>query len=283
MIPKSGNRFSDKIMRPANYANSAMRSRTRSIKRGVAGGSGGDQRAVHHVRAIIDKPPPRKVGHHAAGFVHQKVGRRKIPIVAAAGGKGGIELAMRDADKPQRQREDFGLGGDLRMQAAQAIEIALGAGELGAGQSRARACQNARAVERGALPARGQEHLVRHRRINSGELRDAVLDQRHRDGPVGAAGNIGAGAVDRIDDPGERHAAVGQGLGFLRQPTGVGRERAQARAQEIVDGDIALAHRRIVVALGPALERRARHGAGDFAGLAHDGFERRKQLIARQR
>jgi hypothetical protein len=69
---------------------------------GVAGRPGGNQRTVRRVRAVIDKPPPRKLRHHAAGFVHQKVGRRKIPIVAAGRRKGGIERAMPDAGEPQR-------------------------------------------------------------------------------------------------------------------------------------------------------------------------------------
>ena len=52
-------------------------------------------------------------GHRAAGFVHQKVGSRKVPVVAVAAGEGGIERAMGDARKPQRQRMNRGIGDDV--------------------------------------------------------------------------------------------------------------------------------------------------------------------------
>ena len=82
-----------------------------------------------------------------------------------------------------------------------------------------------------------------------------MFDQRDRDRPVGTAGNKGAGAVDRIDDPGRRHRAAGEVVfGFFRQPAGVGRERGEAFLQQIVDGDIGVADRRVVMAFGPALE-----------------------------
>ena len=38
-----------------------------------------------------------------------------------------------------------------------------------------------------------------------------MLGKRDRDGPVSASGNIGAGAIDRIDDPRKRDGTVGQG------------------------------------------------------------------------
>ena len=64
----------------------------------------GDERAVPRVGAIVDQPPPGKVGHDAAGFVHQKVGCRKVPVVAVAAGDGDIEDALRYAGKPQGER-----------------------------------------------------------------------------------------------------------------------------------------------------------------------------------
>ena len=50
-------------------------------------------------------------------------------------------------------------------------------------------------------PAARQEQLIGHRRKQRRQHRPAVDDQRHRHRPVGAAGEIGARAVDRIDDP----------------------------------------------------------------------------------
>ena len=40
----------------------------------------------------------------AARFVHQKIGRRKVPVVAVAAGDGDVAGALRDAGEAQRQR-----------------------------------------------------------------------------------------------------------------------------------------------------------------------------------
>jgi hypothetical protein len=69
----------------------------------VPGGTRGDQGAMRRMRSIIGEGPPGKVGHHAAGFVHQKVGRRKVPVVAAMRREGRAERAVGDARQPQRQ------------------------------------------------------------------------------------------------------------------------------------------------------------------------------------
>ena len=45
----------------------------------------GNERPVRQLGAVVDQRPPRKGGQRAAGFVHQKVRRRKVPIVAVAG------------------------------------------------------------------------------------------------------------------------------------------------------------------------------------------------------
>ena len=197
--------------------------------------------------------------------------------MAAGRGEGGIEFPMRDARKPQRERKHLGLRQHAGGKAGEFVEITFGAGEPGAFKRRAAVCRDCGAVKRGALALDREEHLIGHRRKKRGQYRTAVLDQRHRDGPVGAAGDIGAGAVDRIHDPGQRQGAVGQGFGLLRQPAGVGHQIGEPRAQQIVDRDVALAHKRIVVALGPALEGSARGRARQIAGLAHHGFERRAQ------
>ena len=65
-----------------------------------------------------------------------------------------------------------------------------------------------------------REHRRQHRR--------RVLDQRHADAPVLAAGKIAAGAVDRIDDPDQPLAETRFVVGaFFRQPAIIRRRRAQ--------------------------------------------------------
>jgi hypothetical protein len=53
-----------------------------SKQRPVPGAPGGDQGPVHQLGAIINRRLPRERRQSAAGFVHQKVGSRKVPIVA---------------------------------------------------------------------------------------------------------------------------------------------------------------------------------------------------------
>ena len=125
------------------------RSRTRSIS--AHGGRVRPQSARHaRYRAIIAQRLAGEIGHHAAGFVHQKVGRRKVPVVAAAG-EGGIELAC--ATRASRSASECTLGW-ARMsgvKAGEPVEIALGAGEPGAVERRRRGLPRWRAVERRAL------------------------------------------------------------------------------------------------------------------------------------
>jgi hypothetical protein len=66
-------------------------------QRAVPGGTGGDQRAMGGMRPMVAQWPAGKVSHHAAGFVHQKVGCCKVPGMTAAGGEGSIEFSMRYA------------------------------------------------------------------------------------------------------------------------------------------------------------------------------------------
>ena len=61
---------------------------------------------MHRLRAVIGQNLPRQRGQRTAGFVHQKVGRRKVPVVAVAACKSDVERALRDACKAQRERAD---------------------------------------------------------------------------------------------------------------------------------------------------------------------------------
>ena len=65
---------------------------------------GGDQHPVPRLGTIISQRLAAKRGERAARFVHQKVSRRKVPVVTVAARNGGVEGALRDPGKPQRQR-----------------------------------------------------------------------------------------------------------------------------------------------------------------------------------
>jgi len=91
----------------------------------MAGMPGGNQRAMHDMRAVIAKPLAGKIGEHAAGFVHQKIGRRKVPVMAAGRGERGIEFSLRDAREPQRERMHLGLRQDIGRKTREPVEIAF--------------------------------------------------------------------------------------------------------------------------------------------------------------
>ena len=124
------------------------------------------------------------------------------------------------------------------------FEHALGSGESRAAQAGTGADADGHAIAGRAASGDGKKHLIGHRREQGSESRPARLDQRDRHRPVVPVRDVGARAVDRIDDPGSRHRARGRiVLGFFRQPPGLRRQSTEPRPQEIIDGDVALADR----------------------------------------
>ena len=65
---------------------------------------GGQQRVMDRIGPIVDQRLPRYRRYQPAGFVHQKVGCRKIPIMAVRPGESAIERAGGDARDPQCKR-----------------------------------------------------------------------------------------------------------------------------------------------------------------------------------
>ena len=55
--------------------------------------------AMDRLGAVVGQNLPRQRGQRTAGFVHQKVGGRKVPVVAVSPGKSDVECALRDACK----------------------------------------------------------------------------------------------------------------------------------------------------------------------------------------
>ena len=180
--------------------------------------------AVDRIGPVVDQNPAVERGHAAAGFVHQKVGSRKVPVVAVAAGEAASSVALR---RPARaaapangcaasatmpaplaaSRSSMRLGPATRAPSRLAPELARIATPLRVAPPPA--------VARNSSSVAGANSAATHR--------PAVLDQRHRDRPVVAAGDEGARAVDRIDDP---DAARGKPrrivLAFLRQPAVAG-------------------------------------------------------------
>ena len=116
------------------------------------------------------------------------------------------------------------------------------------------------AVACGAAIGAGGEELLGDRRVKAGHHRPAVGDQRCRHRPIRQARDIGAGAVDRIDDPdiagGKPRRIVDA---FFRQPGDAVVAGGKPRAQEIIDRDVGFRDRRFCRPLGPVFQRRAEH------------------------
>ena len=67
----------------------------------------GDQGFMRRVGSIVGEYSSPDIGQRTACFVHQKVGRRKVPIVARPPRERNIERALGDARQPQRERMNF--------------------------------------------------------------------------------------------------------------------------------------------------------------------------------
>ena len=130
-------------------------------------------------------------------------------------------VSLRHAGKPQRQRMDLGPRLDAGRDGRRADRDSAWARRGSRRQGSPALTRIGAPFSVVPLPRAATKHLVGHRCEKRGKTRAAVLDQRHRYGPVGTAGEKGAGAVDRIDDPGARLRAAGRiVLGFFRQPAG---------------------------------------------------------------
>src|SRR6476661_8554683 len=65
--------------------------------------SGREQYPMPRHRTIIDDATASDRGEHATGFVHQKVGSRKVPVVTVGTSDCDIACAIRDLSQSQRQ------------------------------------------------------------------------------------------------------------------------------------------------------------------------------------
>src|SRR5438067_2468873 len=127
--------------------------------------SGGQQRVMDRIGPIVDQRLPRQSRYQPLGFVHQKIGCRKVPVVTIGGREGAVERTGGDACEPQRQRWDARCRLDARLDRRQAVEPALGAGKFRPCEPIAAARPDRRTVERRAAAGSCEEQLVSDRRI----------------------------------------------------------------------------------------------------------------------
>ena len=71
---------------------------------------------------IIDQCAAPDGRQRAASFVHQKVSRRKVPIMAVAAGDGDVEHALRHTRQTQRERGNAWRNRERRGACGKAIE-----------------------------------------------------------------------------------------------------------------------------------------------------------------
>ena len=104
------------------------------------------------------------------------------------------------------------------------------------------------------MSACGKEKFIAGRCKHRSQQRRAILDQSGAHAPVLAAGEVAAGAVDRIDNPDQTFAETMPVIGALfRQPAVIRRRGSQPALEQVVNPDIGFGHRRRY-ALGPVFQ-----------------------------
>ena len=187
------------------------------------------QHPVRHLRAIIrgSRPPRARSCYHSLparsnwrrqgpsrGF-----GRRQRPRQAAPRRPGTAAApAIRSADaaksRPAARLQPL----DQRFWPGDARKIELGA----------RRRVNRHIVEVAPCPRAAKKNSSLAGANTAASTGGSILDQRHADAPVFAAGEIAAGAVDRIDNPDQALAEPRFVVdAFFRQPAIVRRRRSQ--------------------------------------------------------
>ena len=227
------------------------------------------QHPVHHLPAIILDRIARERGHSTIRFVHDQIAAarsqsRLWPPAKAASSLPSATRHSRSASDPIRGCSVISSGDGLSR-----CTSGFGPATREKSSSVPVAARTGLSLCVAPLAADGEEELVGGRRKHRRQHRRRARDQRHTDAPVLAAGEIGAGAVDRIDDPDQFLAEAAVVVDALfRQPAIIRRRRAQPPFDEIVDGDVGLGDRRRG-ALGPVLQFGAKQRQRQRAGLAH--------------
>ena len=146
---------------------------------------GCQQRPVHRIRLVVNQQFASQCRERPAGFVQQKIGRGKIPVVTVRRGKRAIERSAGHPRETQRKRRHARAPLDARLHRGKAVQALLCAGEPCTGDAVTDARMDRCIVEGRPLSGDGQEQLVRYRSIECGNYRPAFTHQRGRDRPVG--------------------------------------------------------------------------------------------------
>ena len=204
------------------------------------------QNSVRHLAAIVQNGVPRQRSHATIRFLHDQIGRCKVPIRGfdrpqkqhqACHPRHGIgeAPATRCADEAKFRhrlrlsRSTSGFGPAMRGKSSAVPDVAW----IGVPLS----CD--------PRPCSRKKELVAGRRKYRGQHRLRIFDQRDADAPVFTAGKIGARTVDRIDDPYELAAETRFVIGaFLGQPAIVRRTGSESLGNQFIDRDIGFRHRR---------------------------------------
>ena len=213
--------------------------------------AGRNKRAMQRIGAIVDQNLPSSVVNRAAGFVHQKIGSRKVPVVAvAADAKATSSVPCATRASRSASESTFGIVHKAAARLWRAVRASA------SGRRRVVPSKSAPGLPRSAVPLASRRRPRTATKSSSctgakiaATHRAAVLDQRDRDRPV-RRGRPDRRACRRSDRRPRRRARASRArivLGFLREPAAVGREPHQALAQEIVDRDVGLADRRAAV------------------------------------
>src|SRR4051794_18071130 len=161
----------------------------------------GEEFPMHRFRCVIARPERLERGEAAAGLGKDEVGRGDVPVAGIPGDEADIDRTVRDAHETQRQGRDALDALDRPGPALEAVDERLWPGDPGAGKRRTARDPDGLAVAHRPATADGLvEQLVR-RRVHDAEHWLAFDQERDRDRPVRMAGEEGAGAVDRVDDP----------------------------------------------------------------------------------
>jgi hypothetical protein len=180
-----------------------------------------DENAVDRNCPVIGWLSTPDRGQRTAGFVHQKIGRRKVPIGAVPTCECDIQRTVGDAGEPQRQRMNPRQNLEWRGDRGEAIENPLRPGHPRPCNRLAGTRVKRDIVAGSAAAGDGKKEFVSYRRVERSEYRPSVLDQCRRDRPVRSPGEERPRAVDRIDNEDARgREPVWCILGFLRQPSG---------------------------------------------------------------
>ena len=189
---------------------------------------GGNKRAMQRIGAIVDQGLTRECGQRAAGFVHQKIGSRKVPVVAVVRREGQIERARRRrARAAARARTPSVPRRDPARASASRSSIGFGPAAVMPSRLAPAICRNGSAVERRRprRPPQGKARPAPARRSRAITGRPFSTSATEIDQSV-RPDEIGARAVDRVDDPQARRVQAARDR--PRSPPRASRNPAQA-------------------------------------------------------